>query len=182
MSPFGTWQREESYHRLSKRGTLTYDNRFIGVSGTKLGIHQFYRSDALTEPQKKAFSAIDKSTDQMFSTRDSFRRPRASLPGDVIDFWAASPHLHQPGCRRRQGHHPLPPHNTRIPIGASAPWPGYGEVLRIELLIAGTIAQQCPISAHTRLSLLPQRISVYAALGTAPRLLATSSKVRPVSA
>jgi len=42
-----------------------YDNRFIGASGTKLGIHQFYRSDALSEPQKKAFSAIDKSTDQM---------------------------------------------------------------------------------------------------------------------
>ena len=42
-----------------------YDNRFIGASGTKLRIHQFYRSDALTEPQKKAFSAIDKSTDQM---------------------------------------------------------------------------------------------------------------------
>src|SRR5262245_4456890 len=64
----------------------------------------------------------------------------------------------------------------------AGPWPGYGEVLRTELLIAGTIAQQCPISAHTRLSLLPQRISVYAALGTAPRSLATSSKVRPVSA
>ncbi len=42
-----------------------YDNRFIGASGTKLGIHQFYRSEALSEPQKKAFSAIDKSTDQM---------------------------------------------------------------------------------------------------------------------
>ncbi len=42
-----------------------YDNRFIDASGTKLGIHQFYRSEALSEPQKKAFSAIDKSTDQM---------------------------------------------------------------------------------------------------------------------
>jgi len=42
-----------------------YDNRFIDASGTKLGIHQFYRSEALSEPQKKAFSAIDKSTDKM---------------------------------------------------------------------------------------------------------------------
>jgi hypothetical protein len=42
-----------------------YDNRFAGPSGTKLGIHQFYRSEALSEPQAKAFSAIDKSADQM---------------------------------------------------------------------------------------------------------------------
>ena len=42
-----------------------YDNRFAGASGTKLGIHQFYRSEALSKPQKKAFSAIDKSADQM---------------------------------------------------------------------------------------------------------------------
>jgi hypothetical protein len=42
-----------------------YDNRNIGASGTKLGIHQFYQSAALDEPLKKAFSAVDKSSDQM---------------------------------------------------------------------------------------------------------------------
>jgi hypothetical protein len=42
-----------------------YDNRNTGASGTKYGIHQFYQSGALDEPQKKAFSAIDKSADQM---------------------------------------------------------------------------------------------------------------------
>jgi hypothetical protein len=42
-----------------------YDNRNVGATGTKLGIHQFYQSDALNEPQKRAFSAIDKSADQV---------------------------------------------------------------------------------------------------------------------
>jgi hypothetical protein len=42
-----------------------YDNRNIGAEGTKLGIHQFYEGAALDEPTKKAFSAIDKSADQM---------------------------------------------------------------------------------------------------------------------
>jgi hypothetical protein len=42
-----------------------YDNRNVGATGTKLGIHQFYQSDALNEPQKRAFSAIDKSADQL---------------------------------------------------------------------------------------------------------------------
>jgi hypothetical protein len=42
-----------------------YDNRNIGATGTKLGIHQFYQSAALDEPLRKAFSAIDKSSDQM---------------------------------------------------------------------------------------------------------------------
>jgi hypothetical protein len=42
-----------------------YDNRNVGADGTKLGIHQFYQNAALDEPTKKAFSAIDKSSDQM---------------------------------------------------------------------------------------------------------------------
>jgi hypothetical protein len=42
-----------------------YDNRNIGAEGTKLGIHQFYQSTALGEPTRKAFSALDKSSDQM---------------------------------------------------------------------------------------------------------------------
>ena len=42
-----------------------YDNQNIGATGTKLGIHQFYQSAALDEPLRKAFSAIDKSSDQM---------------------------------------------------------------------------------------------------------------------
>jgi hypothetical protein len=42
-----------------------YDNRTPGASGTKLGVHQFYQSAALSEPLKKAFSAIDKSSDQI---------------------------------------------------------------------------------------------------------------------
>jgi hypothetical protein len=42
-----------------------YDNRNVGSRGTKLGIHQFYQADALNEPQKKAFSAIDRSVDQL---------------------------------------------------------------------------------------------------------------------
>jgi hypothetical protein len=42
-----------------------YDNRNAGASGTKFGIHQFYQSEALDEPQRKAFSAIDKSSDQV---------------------------------------------------------------------------------------------------------------------
>jgi hypothetical protein len=44
-----------------------YDNRNVGASGTKLGIHQFYQSAALDEPLKKAFSAVDKSLDQMLT-------------------------------------------------------------------------------------------------------------------
>jgi hypothetical protein len=42
-----------------------YDNMTPGASGTKLGVHQFYQRDGLNELQKKAFSAIDKSTDQL---------------------------------------------------------------------------------------------------------------------
>ena len=42
-----------------------YNNRTPGASGTKFGIHQFYDSAALVEPQKKVFSAIDTSADQM---------------------------------------------------------------------------------------------------------------------
>ena len=42
-----------------------HDNRNVGAAGTKLGIHQFYNSDALNEPQKKAFSAIDQSAQQL---------------------------------------------------------------------------------------------------------------------
>lgn len=42
-----------------------YDNRNIGAEGTKFGIHQFYQSASLDEPTKKAFSAIDKSGDQI---------------------------------------------------------------------------------------------------------------------
>jgi hypothetical protein len=42
-----------------------YDNHEPGASGTKFGIHQFYHSAALGEPQQKVFSAIDMSTDQM---------------------------------------------------------------------------------------------------------------------
>jgi hypothetical protein len=41
-----------------------YDNRNQGASGTKFGVHQFYHSAALEEPQKKVFSAIDTSADQ----------------------------------------------------------------------------------------------------------------------
>ena len=70
-----------------------YGNRFIGASGTKLGIHQFYRSDSLSEPQKKAFSAIDKSVDQMLLgillewvlTRGWCRRPRSFRRGRICD-------------------------------------------------------------------------------------------------
>jgi len=46
-------------------GDTDYDNRNVGATGTKLGIHQFYNSDALDEPQKKAFSAIDQSSQQL---------------------------------------------------------------------------------------------------------------------
>ena len=42
-----------------------YDNGNVGATGTKLGIHQFYNNDALNEPQKKAFSAIDQSLQQL---------------------------------------------------------------------------------------------------------------------
>ncbi len=42
-----------------------HDNRIIGASGSKLRIHQFYQNAALDEPTRKAFSAIDKSSDQM---------------------------------------------------------------------------------------------------------------------
>jgi hypothetical protein len=42
-----------------------YDYHNAGASGTKFGIHQFYHSAALEEPQKKAFSATDASADQM---------------------------------------------------------------------------------------------------------------------
>jgi hypothetical protein len=41
------------------------DDRNVGAEGTKLGVHQFFQEDALTEPQKKAFSAIDESADQI---------------------------------------------------------------------------------------------------------------------
>jgi hypothetical protein len=41
-----------------------YDNRNVGATGTKLGIHQFYQPDALSEPQKRAFSALDMSEQQ----------------------------------------------------------------------------------------------------------------------
>ncbi len=41
-----------------------YDNRNVGATGTKLGIHQFYQADALSEPQKKAFSMFDMSEQQ----------------------------------------------------------------------------------------------------------------------
>jgi hypothetical protein len=41
-----------------------YDNMNVGATGTKLGIHQFYQTDALSEPQKKAFSALDMSEQQ----------------------------------------------------------------------------------------------------------------------
>lgn len=41
-----------------------YDNRNVGAAGTKLGVHQFYRSASFGELQKKAFSAIELSIDQ----------------------------------------------------------------------------------------------------------------------
>lgn len=37
------------------------------ASGNEIGVHQFYDSDALTDPQKKAFSAIDLSINQVLS-------------------------------------------------------------------------------------------------------------------
>lgn len=43
---------------------MDYDNRNVGATGTKLGIHQFYQTGALNEPQKKAFSGLDMSEQQ----------------------------------------------------------------------------------------------------------------------
>lgn len=44
---------------------FNHDQRFAGASGTKYGVHQFYQKDALSEPVRKAFSAIDRSGDQV---------------------------------------------------------------------------------------------------------------------
>jgi hypothetical protein len=44
-----------------------YDNRNVGATGTQLGVHQFYSAEALSEPQKRAFSSIDKSADQVLA-------------------------------------------------------------------------------------------------------------------
>jgi hypothetical protein len=42
-----------------------YDNRNVGATGTKFGVHQFYSHEAFTDPQEKAFSAIDTSANQV---------------------------------------------------------------------------------------------------------------------
>ena len=44
---------------------FNHDQRFAGASGSKYGVHQFYQKDALSEPVRKAFSAIDRSGDQV---------------------------------------------------------------------------------------------------------------------
>ena len=44
---------------------INQDQRFAGASGSKYGVHQFYQRDALSEPVRKAFSAIDRSGDQV---------------------------------------------------------------------------------------------------------------------
>jgi hypothetical protein len=49
------------------RDNADHDGRRIGATGTNLGIHQFYHPDAISEPDKKAFSAIDRSSDQIIT-------------------------------------------------------------------------------------------------------------------
>ena len=51
-----------------------YENRNVGAAGTKLGIHQFYQADALSEPQKKAFSMLDMTSQQVLMGILRFRR------------------------------------------------------------------------------------------------------------
>jgi hypothetical protein len=42
-----------------------HDRRGFGVAPGRFGIHQFYQRDALSKPEQQAFSAIDRSTDQL---------------------------------------------------------------------------------------------------------------------
>ena len=44
-----------------------YNGRIVGATGAKLGVHQFYQNEALTEPEKKAFTAVDRSADQIIT-------------------------------------------------------------------------------------------------------------------